>query len=341
MGAMAMGKSLYFVTSMLLCAPLHGLKFVLSPLFFCNIDADIKATRTRLTKIFGSLKACVEAGVITDIVTKDPFIKALMLRLGFTKPHRNSGDGLTQHAPHGRSASSKRKKPRVDVARSTEAELLAEADDLAVLDAIMASAPDSNDEGARAVEDADLKQFHSYCTLVRAKIMACLPDGALVPTGRALYDLGWYFPLEIRRVVHVYNSEAYTAAAAKILNELHPEKTRPECKRGLLRGCAFGIYSAAVKAYRSRAHSGNLYSKLVPDMPGRENEIPQLVMDAIRTGQKCMSGHIEEFSEAVAAGTQCDLEVAVAGFATVCVLYVWSSSHREGTAMSNTTNMMY
>ena len=34
MGAMAMGKSLYFVTSMLLCAPLHGLKFVLSPLFF-------------------------------------------------------------------------------------------------------------------------------------------------------------------------------------------------------------------------------------------------------------------------------------------------------------------
>ncbi len=34
MGAMAMGKSLCFVTSMLLCAPLHGLKFVLSPLFF-------------------------------------------------------------------------------------------------------------------------------------------------------------------------------------------------------------------------------------------------------------------------------------------------------------------
>ena len=33
MGAMTMGKSLYFVTSMLLCAPLHGLKFVISPLF--------------------------------------------------------------------------------------------------------------------------------------------------------------------------------------------------------------------------------------------------------------------------------------------------------------------
>ena len=77
-----------------------------------HIEADIKANRTRLiTKIFGSLKACVEAGVITDIVTKDPFIKALMLRLGFTKPHRNSGDGLTQHETHGRSAS-KRKKPR-------------------------------------------------------------------------------------------------------------------------------------------------------------------------------------------------------------------------------------
>ena len=33
MGVMTMGKSLYFVTSMLLCAPLHGLKLVLSPLF--------------------------------------------------------------------------------------------------------------------------------------------------------------------------------------------------------------------------------------------------------------------------------------------------------------------
>ena len=37
MGAMAMGKSLYFVTSMLLCAPLHGLKSVLSPLFLSSL----------------------------------------------------------------------------------------------------------------------------------------------------------------------------------------------------------------------------------------------------------------------------------------------------------------
>ena len=37
MGAMTMGKSLYFVTSMLLCAPLHGLKFVLSPLFLSSL----------------------------------------------------------------------------------------------------------------------------------------------------------------------------------------------------------------------------------------------------------------------------------------------------------------
>ena len=37
MGAMAMGKSLYFVTSMLICAPLHGLKFVLSPLFLSSL----------------------------------------------------------------------------------------------------------------------------------------------------------------------------------------------------------------------------------------------------------------------------------------------------------------
>ena len=42
MGAMAMGKSLYFVTSMLLCAPLHGLKFVLST-FFIKVSVIVTA----------------------------------------------------------------------------------------------------------------------------------------------------------------------------------------------------------------------------------------------------------------------------------------------------------
>ena len=37
MGATPMRKSLYFVTSMSLCAPLHGLKFVLSPLFYIQV----------------------------------------------------------------------------------------------------------------------------------------------------------------------------------------------------------------------------------------------------------------------------------------------------------------
>ena len=58
--------------------------------------------------------------------------------------------------------------------------LRAEAEDLAILDTVMTDAPYSNPEGARAVEDDDLKQFQTYCTKVRAKTMACLPDGVRV-----------------------------------------------------------------------------------------------------------------------------------------------------------------
>ena len=281
-----------------------------------QIDDDYQANRARLIKLLGSKEACVDVGVVAGIVTTDPHICALALDLGFKTPQRNSGDGVTQPRAHGRRSASSKAKPRDDVAGSAEAQLQAEAEDLAILDTVMTASPDSNAEGARAVEDGDLKQFQTYCTNVRAKIMAHLLDGAPVPTGRTLYDLGWYFPSEICQVVHLKNSQAYTDTASQILHELHPEKKLSECRRGLYRGCAFGNYAAALKAYRSRPHSGEMYSKLLPSEPGRENEIPELVMDALRTGQKCMAGHIEEFSEAAAAGIQAELEVAVAGYAT-------------------------
>ena len=68
-----------------------------------DINADIEANQTRLTEIFGSVEACVQVGVFADIATKSPFIKSQMLDSGFTKAHRNSGDGLTQllHVIHG------------------------------------------------------------------------------------------------------------------------------------------------------------------------------------------------------------------------------------------------